>query len=454
MKDSLQAIPTVSKMEITLQDVTELMSEIKQYHAIFSPFFARREHREHAELYLTGLLSPDLDRKSIEPMVVNLKGPDQNAVRAVQQFIGEGAWQDGLIRRRHLQEVEVSLGEEDGVVIFDGSDFPKQGRESAGVKRQYCGQLGKRANCQAGVFAGYTSSKGYTFLDARLYLFEVWFDQQFAARRAKCLVPEEVGFQKKNELAWEMLEAINQAGTLRFRWVTGDEAFGCDTQLLDRIASLGRWYFMEVPKNTRVWIQRPETVLPPWSGRGCKPKRLRVLDGQCLPKRVDVTADSLPAQQWSRHIIKEGSKGPIVADFAALRVSGVRDGLPGHEAWLVLRRDVITREVKYYLSNASAETELTTLVRISGMRWPIETCFEEGKQLLGMGDYEVRTWRGWHHHMTLCLLAHHFLVRLQQGLKKTPSDLAPGGPVVVRSPTEARGRCVDRAGCARLPGHP
>jgi SRSO17 transposase len=379
MEDSLQAIATVTKLEITLQDVTELMSEIKKYHAIFSPFFARREHREHAELYLTGLLAPDLDRKSIEPMVVNLKGPHQNAVRAVQQFIGEGAWQDSLIRRRHLEEVEVTLGEEDGVVILDGSDFPKQGRESAGVKRQYCGQLGKRANCQAGVFAGYTSSKGYTFLEVRLYLPEVWFDEQYAARRAKCLVPQEVGFQKKNELAWEMLEAIHQAGTLRFRWVTGDEAFGCDTRVLDQIANLGHWYFMEVPKNTQGWTRRPETVVPTWSGRGCKPKRLRVLDEQFLPKRVDDTADSLPAQQWSRHIIKEGSKCPIVADFAALRVTGVRDGVPGHEVWLVLRRDVMTRELKYYLSNAPAETEPTTLVRISGMGWPIETCFEDGK---------------------------------------------------------------------------
>jgi SRSO17 transposase len=335
--------------------------------------------------------------------------------------------------------VEITLGEEDGVFIFDGSDFPKQGNESAGVKPQYCGQLGKRANCQAGVFAGYASSKGYTLLDARLYVPEVWFSEEYAARRAKCRFPQEVHFQTKNALSWVMLEAIYRERSHRFRWVAGDEAFGCDTRLLDQIASLEYWYFMEVPKNSRVWTERPETAIPSWSGRGCKPKRLKVLEGLPLPRRVDDIADSLPVQQWLRHTIKEGSKGPIVADFAALRVSGVREGLPGAEVWLVMRCDVMSGEVKYYLSNAPAETEVTTLVRISGMRWPIETCFEDGKQFLCMGDYEVRSWIGWHHHMTMCVLAHHFLVRLQQGLKETPSDLTPGGAAVVGCPTEAKG---------------
>ena len=128
-----------------------------------------------------------------------------------------------------------------------------------------------------------------------------------------------------------------------------------------------------------------------------------------------------------------------VADFATLRVTNVRDTLPGYEAWLVLRRNITTGEVKFYLSNAPIETELTTLVRISGMRWPIETSFEEGKQLLGLGDYEVRSWIGWHHHMTLCMLAHHFLVRLQQQFKKNcPPDVAPGDVSVDHCPSETK----------------
>ena len=455
MKVSEQQIETVERLEMTLQDITDLMTPLKEYHAIFSPLLARREQREWMEFYLQGLLSPEMDRKSIEPMVLNIKGADENAVRAVQQFIGEGGWQDDVVRKRHWVEVNATLGEDDGVIPLDGSDFPKQGKESVGVKRQYCGELGKRANCQAGVFVGYASTKGYTLLDARLYMPEMWFTEEFDARRRKCRVPSGIYFQTKNELAWEMIEAIAREGTLRFRWITCDEAFGCDTRLLDRIASLQRWYFAEVPKDTLVWSQRPETVMPLWSGRGRKPTRPVLATGQPLRQEVRDIAASLPMEDWSRHIIKEGSKGPIVADFAALRVINVRDGLPGGEVWLVLRRDITTGEVKFYLSNAPVETELTTLVRISGMRWPIETCFEDGKQLLGMGDYEVRSWPGWHHHMTLCILAHHFLVRLQQEYKKNSEpDLTPSVAIVDGGPTQAKGGLPYGCCCAGLSNHP
>lgn len=168
--------------------------------------------------------------------------------------------------------------------------------------------------------------------------------------------------------------------------VTSDEAFGCDTWLLDRIAGLNRWYFAEMPKNTLAWIDRPQTVIPPCSGRWRKPERVVLIGGQPSPQKVEHIAESLPAESWSHHIIKEGSEGPIVADFAALRVNNVRNALPGYEVWLVLRRNITTGELKFYLSNAPVEIELKTLVRISGMRWPIETCFEDGKQWLGMGD--------------------------------------------------------------------
>ena len=131
-----------------------------------------------------------------------------------------------------------------------------------------------------------------------------------------------------------------------------------------------------------------------------------------------MAARVLPGQ-WQRRVIKEGSQGPMVADFWAMRVVAVRDGLPGPEVWLVLSRQLETGALKTYVCNAPASVSLETLARLSGMRWPIETCFEESKQYLGMGDYEVRSWRGWHHHMTLCILAHFFLVRQQQRLKKT-----------------------------------
>ena len=328
MEVSPQAIQTVDHLELIVPDVTELMKPLKEYHAIYAPLFGRPEHHEHSEFYMKGLLSPELERKSIEPMVLHLKDPTDKAVRAVQQFIGEGSWKDDRIRRRHWKEVDTTLGENDGVMIVDGSDFPKQGSHSAGVSRQYCGQLGKRANCQSGVFIGYTSSKGYTLLDTRLYIPEVWLSEAYEERRKKCRIPEDTRFQTKNELAWEMIEAITHEKVLRFRWVVGDEAFGCDTCLLDQIAGLGHWYFMEVPISTQVWLYRPQTAIPTWSGRGCKPKAPRLLEGEPPPERVDSIARSLSSDRWSRHGIKEGAKGPIVADFATRRHDRSSEVLP------------------------------------------------------------------------------------------------------------------------------
>jgi SRSO17 transposase len=431
----MEPIETVPVMELAPQDINQLVEALRAYHRIYSPLFQRREQRAGAEKYLHGLLL-DIPRKSIEPMVLALEGANPNAVRALQLCISEGAWQDEALLERHWQEVEKDLGDEHGVLTLDGSDFLKQGQESVGVKRQYCGEVGKRANCQAGVYLGYASHKGYTLLDRRLYLPQEWVEAEaYAERRRKCGVPAGITFKTKAALGWEMIQAVHRAGTVRCRWVTCDEAFGRDTAFLDHVAGSGLWYFAEVPHDTQVWRQRPAAVVPAWSGQGRKPTRTRVVKGAPAAHSVLAVAASLPVGPWSRQTIKEGSKGPLVADFAALRVIAVREGLPGPEVWLVLRRNALTGELKTYLSHAPAAIALLTLVRLSGMRWPIETCFEDGKQYLGMGDDEVRSWRGWHHHMTLCLLAHFFLVRLRLGLKKSARlDPAPSVLLVDRSP--------------------
>jgi SRSO17 transposase len=317
-------------------------------------------------------------------------------------------------------------------LTLDGSDFLKQGKESVGVKRQYCGEVGKRANCQAGVFVGYASQLGYTLLDRRLYLPLEWVDDDdFAERRTKCGVPSDIHFQTKPELGWEMIRQVVDDQQLRARWVACEEAFGRDTVFLDHVAGSGLWYFAEVPHDTRVWLERPLTAVPEWSGRGRTPSRERLCAGQHEAEEVASMAARVHPGQWQRRVIKEGSKGPMVADFWAMRVVAVRDGLPGPAVWLVLRRQLDTGELKTYVCNAPPTTSLETLARLSGMRWPIETCFEEGKQYLGMGQYEVRSWRGWHHHMTLCILAHFFVVRQQQRLKKSDRFDRSAGPSVV-----------------------
>jgi len=432
-------IDTTAKMDLVIQDIESLVEELRAYHAIYSPLFQRREQREAAHAYLQGLLAA-LPRKSIEPMVLAVEGVVPKAVRAMQSFISEGTWDDERLLHRHWQEVEMALGTDDGVLMVDGSDFPKQGCHSAGVKRQYCGELGKRANCQAGVFVGYVSSQGYTLLDRRLYLPREWItDDAYAARRRQCGIPPAMTFKTKPELAEEMLAAVVKSQSLRCRWVVADEAFGCAPDFLDGVARLGLWYFAEVPHTTRVWDVRPATHVPMWRGRGRQPHRPRLVAGAPDARPVQEVAIALPPGAWSRQTIKEGSQGPMVAEFAACRVIAVRDALPGPDVWLVLRRHLETGELKTYLCNAPADTPLATQVRLSGMRWPIETCFEDGKQLLGMGDYEVRSWAGWHHHLTLVILAHFFVVRMYLRLKKSARSHAPSGSAAVNcSPAPAR----------------
>ena len=402
-------------LDLTPEEIEALAGELASYHAEFADLYYRVEQTHWGYMYLQGLMAP-IKSKAVQPMAMALEGGN---IQALQQFIGQGKWQDEKLLKKHWRLVDDTLGEEDGVWIIDGSEFPKKGKHSVGVARQWCGRLGKVENCQAGVFAAYASRKGYTLLDRRLYLPEKWFDEDHRARWEKCGVPDGLSFKTKPQLALEMLEAVVAEDVLRFHWVACDEDYGKDPAFLDGVADLGLWYFAEVPHNTQVWETVPGTVVPEWSGRGRRPSRERAIPGEAEPQRVDAIAGLVPADEWQVYRIKEGSKGPMVAEFAFRRVVALRDGLPGPEVWLVLRRSLgEAPELKTYLSIAPGDTPDRDLVRVSGMRWPVETAFEDGKDHLGMDEYMVRTWLGWHHHMTECILAHHFLIRAQQRLKR------------------------------------
>jgi SRSO17 transposase len=396
-------------INLAARDVEALADELLAYHAHFAPLFARSEQRTWALTYFQGQLA-DLERKSIEPMA--LAHPAGN-VQALQQFISLGAWDDAEVLKTHQQLVADTLGDpQTGVLILDGCDFPKQGSHSVGVARQWCGALGKVANCQASVVACYASRHGYTLVDRRLYMPEKWFSPAYQGRREECGLPADLTFQTEPELAWALIERLHTEQVLPFGWVIADEHFGNNPALLDRIAAAELYYLMEVPHDTLVWQQRPATAVPRASGKkGRPPQRARLAADAPAPMRVDVVASD-GALRWRSYQIQEGAKGPLVAAFAFVRVVAVRDGLPGPDQWLVLRRSLGERpELKTYLSNAPAATKETTLVRKSGMRWPIEAAILECKSEVGMDQYEVRGWRGWHHHMTMTLLAHHFLVR-------------------------------------------
>jgi len=230
-------------LDLCPEEIAALADELVQYHAAFADLYYRTEQAHWGLKYLQGLMLP-IERKSIEPMALALAGGD---VQAMQQCIGQGQWQDEALLQQHWRLVDETLGEADGVYIVDGSDFGKQGEHSVGVARQWCGHVGKIDHCQAGVFAAYASRKGSTLLDRRLSLPDEWFEAAHRERWQKCGIPETPRFTTKPALALEMLRAVVAAGTLRFRWVTCDEAFSRETAFLDAVAAQRRWYDAAVP---------------------------------------------------------------------------------------------------------------------------------------------------------------------------------------------------------------
>ena len=405
--------------KLTVHDVEALLPAMQGYLEQFATAFARSDQHSWAHRYLQGLVSI-LPRKSCEPIALALGV----SVRGLQSFIGESTWSIAPLIDEHERLVAQSLGDpDDGVFLIDESGMPKQGQHSAGVARQYCGATGKICSCQVGVFVGYASSKGYTLVGGQLFVPQDWFGEQMAALRQEVGLPKELTFLTKPQIAVEMLQAIVSRGSLLARWVAADALYGNAPAFRDGVAALDKWYFTEVSCDQLIWRRTPALFIPPWSGKGRKPTRQRLKTPSNASYRVDQLLWRLPKTAWTRTTIKEGSKGPIVCDLAFLRVNEARDGLPGPRQWLVIRRNVDDPTVvKYYLSNAPETIEPAHLTRMCGMRWPIELTFEVGKDDLGMDQYETRSWQGWHHHMVLVMLAHHFLVWVRQQLhEKAPA---------------------------------
>lgn len=391
------------------QDVEQLVDEMTSYIELFAPAFQRAEQLRWSEVYLHGLLG-DSSRKNSERIALE-RG---ETVRSLQHFIGQSPWKPEPVLEIHQGLVAATLGEPDGVALIDESGVVKQGDDSVGVAPQYCGSVGKTANSQVGVYLGYVSRKGYSLLEGQLFMPEVWFDDGHADKRQACGVPDELKSQTKPEIALDLLRRAVERGKLPIQWVAADALYGDSPAFRDGVADLNKWYFTEVRCSTLIWRCRPEVHVPPWKGRGRHPTRLQLYNPADRPVRVDQLLAAIPKDDWTTATIKEGSKGPIVCDFAFLRITEARNNLPGPELWLILRRNLDDpAEVKFYLSNAPADTPLIEFVRISGMRWPIETMFEEAKGEVGFDHYEMRSWIGWQHHMLLVALAHHFLVRLR-----------------------------------------
>jgi SRSO17 transposase len=395
---------------LTPYEIEQMVDGLASYHELFRKAFGRVEQMRQSRIYLNGLLG-DLPRKNIERIALE----QGVSVRTLQHFMGQSPWAIDPVVAIHQQLVGESLGEADGVMLVDESGVVKQGNHSLGVAAQYCGAVGKVANCQVGVYLGYVSRQGYSLVDGQLFIPECWFEPDYAEMREATGMPAQLTFQTKPEIALALLTQAVARDSVPFRWVAADSLYGNSAAFRNGVAALGKEYFVEVSCDTQVWCDRPLVWIPPRAGsRGRLPTQLRLHPDSDRPQRVDALACSLPKAAWARMTIKEGSKGPMVCDFACLRIVEARAGLPGNELWLVIRRNLTDpTEVKYYFCNSPADLPVAELVRLSGLRWPIEILFEEGKGEVGFDHYELRSWNGWHHHMILTFLAHHFLVRMR-----------------------------------------
>jgi SRSO17 transposase len=373
----------------------------------------------------------DQKRKSVEPIALqfargrNGAAATQKEVVAMQEFLTRSPWEAGDV----FQEIQAVFAEElvpttaawslGTVGVIDESGFEKAGKESVGVAPQYCGRLGTTENCQVGVFLVGVTPGGTAALDAQLFLTE----ERAADRkhRRKTRVPKGLKFHTKPEIALELLQRTRAAGKVSFDWIIGDCLYGASGDLLDALEAMHQNYVVEVKKNTLVWTVDPAT----FPGKTPGPKRRKKLGSYRYHevRSVQEVAADLPAETWRPLKLREGSKGPLVFEFATLRVWAMRHDKPGPPIWLVIRRSLDGKETWYYVSNADEQTPWQTLAMVTGTRFRVEEYFEDGKTHLGMADYEARAWTSWHHHMALVSLAHLLVTLTKRDVKKDIPDL-------------------------------
>lgn len=419
----------------------------KRFAAYLDRLALAAEHADRAtplKSYCTGLLLPG-ERKSVEPMAARLY-PDnvRQAHQSMHHLVADAAWSDEDVLEAVRAYVLPAMQQKAPIVawIVDDTGFVKKGQHSVGVTRQYCGPVGKQENCRVAVSLSVSTVRSSLPIAWRLYLPEVW--AQDGKRRKKTGVPEEIRFQTKPAIALEQIRAAVQR-EIPFGVVLTDAAYGTDTQFREEITELGLRYVVGIMSSVTVW-KPGQGPLPaaPWKGMGRPTKYLR-RNPRHAPVSVKTLALALPRPAWKTVSWREGTRSPLRSRFAAVRVRPAhRDferSAPHPEQWLLIewpRGEAAP--TKYWLSTLPAETPLKDLVRMAKQRWIIERDYEELKQELGLGHYEGRGWRGFHHHATLCIAAYGFLVaernrfspsarsgRLGLSIPKMPSTFRPRG---------------------------
>jgi SRSO17 transposase len=416
------AQPLLKDANLSAAAIDGCADHLEDFLGRYLPRFTRQEHHDHARTILRGKLS-GLERKTTEPIATQA-GQER---RPLQLFVGAGGWEDQAVLGELRSHVRAEIGHAEAVWVLDGSGFPKKGEGSCAVARQWCGRLGKVDNCQIGVFLAYAAPRGCSLLDARLYLPQDWAAD--AQRRRRCHVPKEMVFQESWRIGLDLLDHARAA--LPGHWVVADDEFGRCSELRAALRLRRLQYVLDVPSNTLV---RDVSERRPPAQPGGKPR---------LPtfERVDGWVARQPPGRWRKVKVRDGEKGPLEVKVLLATVQTKEEG--GHvgpsERLVVLRSSAQTW---YTVSNAR-EAGRAELAGVHGSRHRVEELLGQGKGEVGLGHYEVRSWVGWHHHMTLSLLALWFLQleRLRLGGKNTSCDGAAGAGRIHRTTSRA---CAER----------
>jgi SRSO17 transposase len=380
--------------EVRLGLLRGLLPRLESFLGPFVAALCCAEQRTNAQHHVSGLLS-DLQSKDAES-IAYLHDRER---QGLQKFIGQAPWDHRPLISELARQVGQTLGRPDGVLVFDPSGFPKKGDKSVGVQRQWCGRLGKVENCQVGVFLGYVSRQGHVLVDFRLYLPEEWAKDK--ARRKQAGVPKEVRFATRHELALCMLDL--QGELLPHSWVAGDDEMGRSSWFRQQLRQRGERYLLAVPSNTLVRDLAARE--PTYSGQGRRKRTPFV--------RADAWRAALAEGDWETIDVRDGEKGPLLTQAAWTLVQAKQDGKASDaaESLLVFREQQSDGTWKHdcLLSNEIAPSPPVEMAWVYKAEHRIEESIKTGKSEAGLGDYQVRTWEGWHHHVCLSLLATWFL---------------------------------------------
>lgn len=390
----------------------DVLARLAAYADSFAPDFTWPRPARWAGVYLQGLLL-DGERKSIEPLSRRVPLPPDltsaDPEQALQQFVNQSPWDEQPVLRRYRARLARTFASPKGIFLFDDVSFPKQGRHSVGVQRQYCGALGKKANCQVAVSVHYVSPAGHYPLDLRLYLPDSWLSD--GARLDRAGVPkEERRSLTKAQIALELLDRVRGEG-LPGCVAVADAGYGVSGAFRAGLAARGLTYIVGVTEDFVVFPEKPTWVPPPSSGRGRPATRPRLAPGSPPPVTL---AEMARRVRLRRRTWREGTRGKLSARFGWVRVwpgSGWRTGeCAGAEPVWLLIEEQADGQLKYAFSNLPEGTPCIRAVRLWKSRWPVEQGYQQLKEELGLDHFEGRSWRGFHHHAALALLAYGFLL--------------------------------------------